>query len=103
MSNFIFAFHGGSMPDTPEEGERVMAQWTAWMGDLGKSIVDPGGPVGQSSTVSAAGVADDGGANPLSGYMVVSAASKASAIEMAGGCPIVEAGGSVEVVEVLDM
>ena len=30
MANYIFAYHGGKMPETPEEGERVMAAWGAW-------------------------------------------------------------------------
>ena len=31
MPNFMLAYHGGEMPDTPEEGEQEMARWMAWM------------------------------------------------------------------------
>jgi hypothetical protein len=102
MPNFIFAYHGGKMPDSPEEGQRVMAQWNQWYENMGSAIVDGGGPCGKSSTVKATGVESNGGVNPLSGYTVVSAANKDEAIEMARGCPILS-DGSVEVAEVLEM
>ena len=73
MPKFIFAYHGGKMPDTPEEGEKVMAAWNKWYQDMGGKLADPGAPVGKSKTVSAGGVADNGGANPLSGWTVVTA------------------------------
>lgn len=104
MPQFIFAYHGGKAPDTPEEGAQVMAAWRAWMGDMGAALVVPGNPVGLSKTVSGTGVADDGGANPLSGYSVVEAADIAAACAMAKGCPMVVSGnGSVEVAELLEM
>ena len=104
MPKFIFAYHGGGMPETPEEGAKVMAQWQAWYGSMGDKVVDGGAPVGMSMTVSADGVKQDGGANPLSGYTVVEAADQAAACEMAKGCPIVTAAnGSVEVAAVVEM
>lgn len=103
MAKYIFAYHGGGMPETPEEGERQMALWQEWYGELGASIVDGGAPVGKSKTVSNGGsVADDGGANPLSGYTVVEAESFDAAVQMAKGCPILE-NGSVEVAECIEM
>jgi hypothetical protein len=103
MAKFMFAYHGGGMPETPEEGEKVMAAWGAWMGGLGAALVDGGAPLGMSKTVSAKGVADDGGANPISGYSVVEAADMDAAIAMAKGCPILDAGGSVVVAEAMPM
>lgn len=104
MSQFIFAYHGGKNPETPEEGERVMAAWRGWMGGMGDALVQPGAPVGMSKTVSGSGVTDDGGANPVSGYSVVDAADMDAAIAMAKGCPmVVDGNGSVEVAEVLEM
>ena len=52
MSHFIFAYHGGNRPDTPEEGAKVMAQWEAWFKEMGDAVVNPGNPVGMSKTVS---------------------------------------------------
>ena len=103
MTKFIFAYHGGKMPDTPEEGEKVMAAWNKWYEDMGSKVADPGAPVGKSKTVSAGGVADNGGANPLSGWTVVSADSVDAAVALAKGCPILTAGGSVEIAPVMEM
>ena len=55
MPKFIFAYHGGSVPETPEEGQKVMAAWTSWMEGLGAAIADGGNPAGMSKTVSASG------------------------------------------------
>ena len=52
MPHFIFAFHGGNMPDSPEEGAKLMAKWTVWMDGLGNGLINPGAPVGKSSTIS---------------------------------------------------
>ena len=104
MPKFMFAYHGGGMPETPEEGERMMAAWNAWYGEMGEALVDGGAPVGMSKTVSSSGVAGDGGSNPLSGYTVVEAADIDAACEMAKGCPMIGDGsGSVEVAPIIEM
>lgn len=99
MPNYVFAYHGGKMPESEEEGAKVMAAWGAWFEKMGSAVVDPGNPVGMSKTVGANGVEDNGGSNPLSGYTVVSADNIDAACEMAKGCPILEHG-TVEVAEV---
>ncbi|MCB1338462.1 MAG: hypothetical protein KDK10_13715 [Maritimibacter sp.] len=104
MPKFIFAYHGGKAPEDPAEGEKVMAQWMSWYGSMGEAVIDGGGPAGMSKTVSKTGIADNGGANPLSGFTIVSAADQAAACDMAKGCPMVQDGsGSVEVCEILEM
>ena len=104
MPKYVFAYHGGKTPDTPEEGAKVMAEWNAWYQDMGAAVVDGGGPAGPSTTVSSAGVASDGGANPLSGLSQVEAADMDAAVAMAKNCPMVKDGsGSVEICEVLEM
>lgn len=102
MPKYVFAYHGGKMPESPEEGAKVMAAWGAWFESLGDAVVDGGGPCGMSKTVTSGGVSDGGGANPVSGYSVVSADNADAAAEMAKGCPILDAG-SVEVAEIHEM
>lgn len=102
MPKFILAYHGGAMPDTPEESEKEMARWGAWMEANADKMTDPGNPVGKSSTLSADGVTEDGGSNPLSGYSIVRAADKAEAIEIARGCPHL-AHGQIEIAEIIEM
>ncbi|WP_419906175.1 YciI family protein [Hoeflea sp.] len=103
MPNFVFAYHGGKPPESPEEGAKVMAAWNAWFETMGSAVVDGGAPVGASKTVAAGGVTDGGGANPLSGYSIVSADTIDAAVDMAKGCPILEGGGNVEVAEAMEM
>lgn len=104
MPKFVFAYHGGKKPESEEEGAKVMADWTAWFTAMGAAVVDGGNPVGQSWTVSAKGVEETGGANPISGYTLVQAPDMVSAIKYAKGCPMVKDGsGSVEVAEAFDM
>jgi hypothetical protein len=102
MPNYIFAYHGGSMPESPEEGAKLMEKWGAWMGGLGDAVVNPGSPVGISKTVSAGGVTDDGGANPLSGYSLLKADNMDAALAMAKSCPHLETG-TIEVAEQVEM
>jgi len=103
MPKYAFVYHGGKAPESPEEGQKVMAAWMAWYGSLGDAVTDGGGPAGPSFTVSTSGVAADGGSNPVSGLTHIEAADMDAACTMAKGCPILEDNGSVEVVEILQM
>lgn len=105
MPKYMFAYHGGGgMPETEEAGKAAMAKWMDWMGGLGEKLVDGGNPVGMSSTLTADGLKDGGGANPLSGWSIVEAESLEAAAEMGKGCPILEGGnGSIEIAPVVEM
>jgi hypothetical protein len=104
MAKFLFAYHGGKQPESEAEGAKAMAAWGAWFESLGADLVDAGAPVGQSHTISASGSTDNGGANPVSGYTLVNAASYDTALKIAKGCPMVADGsGSVEVAECVEM
>lgn len=104
MPTYFFVYHGGGMPETPEEGEKAMAAWGAWYGAMGEDVLHGGGAAGKSWTVSKDGVAQDGGANPMSGVTIVRADSYEAACEMAKGCPMVlDGSGSVEVAEMIDI
>ena len=104
MPEFLFVYHGGKAPESPEEGAKVMEAWNSWYSDMGEAVVHGGAPVGLSSTVSTSGVTEDGGANPASGFTIVAAADQAAACEMAKGCPMVaDASGTVEVAQIHEM
>jgi hypothetical protein len=102
MPNYIFAYHGGKKPESPEAGAKNMAKWKAWVVGLGDAAVNPGTPLGMSKTVSSSGVSDDGGSNPLSGFSIVKADSMDATFEMAKECPFLELG-TIEVAEVKEM
>ena len=102
MPNFVFAYHGGKKPESPEEGAKLKAKWNAWLEGLGDAVVNPGTPLGMSKTVSSDGVSDDGGSNPLSGFSILNAGSMDAALEMAKACPFLEMG-TIEVAEAMEM
>ena len=102
MPNFVFAYHGGRKPESPEEGAKLMAAWKAWLVGLGDAVVNPGTPLGMSKTVSSSGVSDDGGSNPLIGFSIVKVDSMDAALEMAQACPHLEIG-TIEVAEAKEM
>ena len=104
MPEFLFVYHGGGMPETPEEGEKAMAAWGDWYETMEAATIDGGAPVGQSHTVSAQGHVEDGGANPVSGYTVIEAADYEAACAHARNNPmVVDGSGSVEVAQMTDM
>ena len=105
MPKYVLAYHGGATPDdvTEEEMGKVMAAWQSWMESLGSDLTDQGNPIMVSKTVTASGVEDGGGANPLTGYSLLNAADIDAAAAAAKGCPIFESGGTVEVGEAIEM
>jgi hypothetical protein len=101
MANYLLAYKGGSMAATDEERELAMAAWGAWFGGLGAAIVDAGNPFGPSATVASDASVSDGAPSALTGYSVLSADSLQAAGELVKGCPVLVAGGSVEVYETI--
>jgi hypothetical protein len=88
------------MPESAEEGAKVMQAWTSWFGQLGGAVVDGGNPVSQAKTIAANGsVSAGGGPNPATGYSVIKADSLDAAVALAKGCPVLSGGASIEVAE----
>ncbi len=104
MTKYLLGYHGGGMPDTPAEGDKVMQAWNSWMGTLGKSLVDGGNPAGAAKTVASNGkVTDGGGTNPVTGYSIIEATNLDDAVRLSKGCPVLLSGGSIEVSELMAM
>ncbi len=101
MTKYVLAYQGGGMPETEEEQARVMQEWGTWFDSLGDSVTDHGNPFAQAQTIGSDGAVSDGGR--LSGYSIISADSLDDAVAKAKGCPILGAGGTVEVDEAIDM
>lgn len=98
MADYLLLYHGGDQP-SEEEGEAVMAAWTAWLGGLGDAVKDGGNPAsGQYMSVAADGSAG-AGSSDVTGYSVVTADSLDAATDMAKSCPHLQANGTITVVE----
>jgi hypothetical protein len=102
MAKYVLAYKGGSMAETPEAQEAAMQAWGAWFGALGSAVVDGGAPFGPSTAVQSDGSAGSATA-ALTGYSILEADSLELAAKLAGGCPVLAGGGSVEVYEALPM
>ena len=103
MANYLLAYKGGGMAQTEAERETAMAAWGNWFGSLGESVVEIGNPLGPSASVTNGGSVSDGAQSALTGYSVLRADSLVAASELAKGCPVLAAGGGVEVYEALDV
>jgi len=104
MPKYLYAYHGGNQPATPDEGEKVTKSWIDWVGSLGKSMVDVGNPTGPSKTVAPGGkLSNGGGAAAVTGYSIVEAKSLDDAIMMAKSCPQLAAQGTIEVAEIVPL
>jgi len=101
MGKFVLAYAGGEMAPTPEEQEKVMAQWMQWFGDIGEAVTDMGNPFGASTAVTGDGRGD--ATSGLGGYSIVTADSLEAAAGLAKGCPVLTGGGRVDVYEALEM
>ena len=113
MSNFLFLFRGGDatrIEQSPEEMQKHMQKWGAWMGGLKEKgkLVD-GLPLAKEGNVVHKGgdVVTDGpfaeGAEVVGGYLIVTADDQKEAIEISKACPIFEHNGNVEVREIMSM
>ena len=104
MAKFLFVYHGGKPASNPAEIKAQMDAWGAWFGSMGAAVIDGGNPVGPSSTVKSDGALVEGGsANPATGYSLIEASSLADAHKKATGCPLLKAGGTIEIAQAMDM
>jgi hypothetical protein len=98
MGKYVLVYRGGAMAETEEAQAAAMAAWGAWFASLGAAVVDGGAPFGPSAAVGAAGPGSG-----LTGYSILQADDLDAATSLAGGCPIVADGGTVEVYEAIDV
>jgi len=111
MSEYLFLYRGGSRPDSPAEGDRVMQKWVSWMQDLETKghLKDRGQPLegegkvvrGKQRSVTDGPYAES--KDIVGGYTLIEAKDLAQAAELAGGCPIFDRDGLVEVRPVMKM
>jgi len=102
MAKFVVVYTGGAMAESPEAQEAVMQKWMGWFGSLGSAVLDFGNPFGGSAAIGS-----DGSTRPatasLTGYSILEADSIEAASKLASGCPVLEAGGGLEIYEALPM
>jgi hypothetical protein len=104
LATYLVVYKGGGpMPETAEAQAASMNAWMSWFGGLGDSVIDSGNPFSVSAAIAANGSVTQGASSALTGYSLLSADSLAAATEMAKGCPILAADGSVDVYEAFNV
>ena len=105
MANYLLLYSGGKMPETEAEQAAVMQAWMSWFGQLGSALVDGGNPTsGKAKTIASNGTVTDGSELGMaSGYSVIKADSLDEAVSMAKGCPVLQGGASLVVLETFNV
>lgn len=98
MANYVLVYHGGSMPEGEAAQAAAMQAWNDWFAKLGPAVVDGGNPASRTKRIDGDGSVSDDPSGP-SGYSIISAASIDEAVELAKGCPVLQGGSTVQVVE----
>jgi hypothetical protein len=112
MSAFVYLYRGGERATSPEAMQQQMQKWVVWMKELSDKghIKDPGHPLDRVGKVvqgrPKAAITDAPLAETkdlVGGYTLIEAKDLAQASELSLGCPILAAGGLVEVRPVMNM
>lgn len=110
MSEFMFLFRSNEEDaqramGTPERAQQSMQAWFKWIRELESKghLKSPGQPLARTGSVvrGKKRVVTDGpfleAKDMVLGFMIVEARDIAHAAEIAGGCPMLEGEGSVEI------
>jgi len=105
MSEFLFLYRSAAPQGSPEQLQKTMQKWSAWMKELTEKghLTSEGHPLertgklvqGKQKTVTDGPFAE--AKDAIGGYSLVEARDLAHAVELAKGCPTFETDGAVEV------
>jgi len=113
MQEFLFVYRmdaSGNPQATAEQRQAIMKSWQEWLGGIAAqnqltsagSRLQPEGKVVKSNSMVTDGPYIEM-KEAIGGYSIVKAASLTDAATIAKGCPILFAGGNVEVRELVGM
>lgn len=109
MKEFVMIFRNSASMDqaapSPEQMQQVMTAWMAWMTRIeeGGNMAQRGSRLGTqgAQVLRPGGVITDGPFTEIkefiNGYTILKTNTIEEAVEIAGGCPALQIGGSVEV------
>lgn len=97
MATFLFAYRVPA-DFVPGTDPAVTATWFSWFNQLGDHVTDRGHAINQ-----AAAQGNIGPGTRIGGYSVITAADLEEATALAKGCPAIDAGGGVEVGQVIEV
>ena len=107
MNDFSLIFRNEQNPDvqfSPDQMQGILKQWRDWIGGIAaqNKLSNHGNRLGfEAAVVRGNNVVTDGPyaeiKEMITGFIIVKAETLQEAIELSKGCPIFNAGGSVEV------
>lgn len=104
MADFLYLFRNVPVKQSPEQMQKTMPKWQAWMGELAKTGNLKGGEplkaegrqlVGKSKKLVDGPFTE--AKDVIGGYLIVTANDLNHATEIARGCPIFDEEGQVEI------
>jgi hypothetical protein len=95
VTKYVFSFR---VPAAYAPNAGTSAEWQAWFAGLGPALVDIGNAVTEYASLGDVG----GSGSRMIAYSVVSAEDMDSALALAKDCPVMRAGGGVEVGPVME-
>ena len=96
MAKYVFSFR---VPSDYRPNAGTPAEWRAWFAGLGSALADVGHAVTDYASLGEVG----GSGSRMVAYSVVSADDMDSALALARDCPVLRAGGGVEVGPVMEV
>jgi len=103
MPQYVIVYLGGDQPSSPEEGKQHFAKYMDWLKLLGDSAVSPANPLKDTHTINSDGSITSSGTSTMSGFTIIEVDSMDEALSIAGKCPFLDVGGSLEVSELMQM
>lgn len=100
MARFLVTYHDGEpMPTTEDGRRRVMADFESWAAAAGGALVDPGAPLGPTTTVAASDPDGSDIGPPAAGYSIVEALDLDAAAVLVRDHPFLTRGGCLRISE----
>ncbi len=107
MGKYVLVYTGGGSEDMPAPGtpefEQIMGAWGAWFETMGDAVLDGGNPFAGATCIGPDGSTSSASSSGATGYSILQADSMDKAVAHAQGCPTLQSGGSVDVLEAMDM
>ena len=104
MPKYLFVHHGGSLPETPEEGRELMDGFIAWNAEVGDQMIDLGAALVQHAIVSPDGTVIRSAPDAPDAYGMVTAPDIEAAIEIAKKSPAqTMSGATITVCEAMEV
>jgi hypothetical protein len=97
MERFLIIYHGAPGGE-PDDAERNLGRWAAWLDSLGTAVLDRGSLSHAAVEVKSRLLGPKAATSTISGYSIIQADDFNVAVRVAEMCPIFETNGWTEIV-----